>query len=110
MSKTIRAIVISVLGVAGLAGCEEYDLRATNASYLEPLEQQGMFRWKTIGDPVYPVDSEVAEQARMRQLGEVLRLNAACVDGYDVISRHATIKRESPWGGIYDVFYTVRCR
>ncbi|MBR9765431.1 MAG: hypothetical protein GYB53_18385 [Rhodobacteraceae bacterium] len=106
----MRRIGVSILIVMMIAGCEEHDLRGTNASYLEPLEQSGSYRWKTIADNIYPVNGEKAEAARLRQLGEALRINSACSNGYDITDRQATMKRESPWGGIYDVFYTVRCK
>lgn len=96
------------LAAAVVAGCEAHDLRVGSSSYLEPVAN-GVFKWKTIADAAYPIDSDQAEAARMRQLAEALRLNSACLSGYSVDGRAATKKSEGAFGDIFDIFYTVRC-
>lgn len=104
----IASVTVAILVIA-LSGCEDYDLRSTNASYLEPMGETGTYRWKTIADAVYPVNGPDAEAARLRQLRKVLDLNFACPNGYVVENRQATRKVDGVLGDIYDVFYTVRC-
>lgn len=106
MTKLIFTATILV----ALTGCEGHDLRGASTSYLEPIDAPGQYRWKTIADTLYPIDSASAEAARKRQMEEALRLNAACPNGYVVENRQATRKVDGLLGDIYDVFYTIRCR
>ena len=94
-----------ILAALLISGCASHDLRAL--STLEPVEP-GAFRWRTIGDTIYPPTSPRAEAQRLKQLGIVMGMN--CPGGYTVETRTVTQKVDAPLGdGLYDIFYTVRC-
>ncbi|MFO1175358.1 MAG: hypothetical protein U1E48_09155 [Paracoccaceae bacterium] len=97
-----------ILFALSLIGCADYDLRISSSS-LEPTDHPGEFRWRTIADAVYPINSAKAEALRMAQLRKVMDLNASCATGYAVKDRVATRKVNGAIGDIYDVFYTVQC-
>ena len=96
-----------LLPILMLAGCEAYDLRTLGE--LQPGFEPGTYRWRTEASASWPIDSPRAEEARLRQLGEVMRLNPECAGGYRVLDRQATRRVDGLLGDIYDVYYTVRC-
>ncbi|RWR31357.1 hypothetical protein D2T31_04990 [Sinirhodobacter populi] len=83
------------------------DLR--RAGSLEPLGTNG-FRWRTFADATFPNHSDKAEAARLAELANVLAMNGACRNGYEITGRHATLKQRGALGEIYDVFYDITCR
>lgn len=105
----MRGFFIAVVAIAALSGCEA-ELRSAGGAYLEPPNEQGRYRWRTFADPVYPIDSEKAEAARLRQLGVALAMNGACPAGYVVENRQATRRGIGPIGETYDLFYSIKCK
>ncbi len=95
-----HAVVIIATAVM-LAGCSSWDRSIT---HFEPFAD-GTFRYQAFADRVYPVDSPGAEQDRMGWLGEFLRENSMCPNGFTVTERKAIMKR----GLVYDVIYYGKC-
>jgi len=95
-----------LLPVVLLAACA--DMQIGYQSSLEPGRDPGTFRWKTVADTIYPVESEAAERARMGQLRKVM--DSACPSGFVVENRQATKRMDAAISsGIWDVYYDVRC-
>lgn len=110
MPPTKTTTLIAIFGAAVLLSACESDLRLAGGAHLEPMNDRGEYRWKTFADPVYPIDSEKAEAARLRQLDTTLMMNGVCAGGYIVADRQATLRVSGGLGGAYDVFYTVKCK
>ena len=103
LTRSLTAVATVLL----VAGCEQ-TLR--NDSTLEPTLEPDIYRWRVMADILYPADSEMAEAARLRQLGAVVRDNRICPAGYSVIRRDQTVRTAGvPGLGVHDIFYTIRC-
>lgn len=96
----LAAILLSLL----LTGCETAD-RITATDFI-PLSKKE-FRYKGVGNVIYPVDTAEGEASRKTMLETWLQINEMCLSGYVITSRKTVVRVVAT--GVYDVWYEGRC-
>ena len=102
--KKLKLITV-ILALAFISGCTSMDRMVTK---FEPIRSEGnyeYYKYKAFADPVYPIDSEEAEQTRLGWLKQWVVDNGHQNTKYEILSRKVVLVNKGMFGDLYNIYY-----
>lgn len=93
--------------IAAVSACTALDL-GNNSNF--KMTTPNTFQFDDVANPLEPAGSSIAEQKRIARLEAYLRLNKACLGGYEVTNRSQTTIGQFGAATAVRVFYEGRCK
>lgn len=111
MKIVMYRLAMAMLSISSLIGCAS--LYKSDATTFELVRQEvdgSIFKYKSVADMYYPVNSTDAERARMVWLETWLRDNGYKTEHYQILSRVPIVKlkTQNELTSQYDIHYEVK--